>query len=689
MVPRALLAFAPTLLVLLIYASILGEGLVDLEALVGFWALVYLIKMALTNQVLPFRLLRSESARARHYHCNDMARSAAIAPIFPVIYCYFYILSRDLEPHMLGPILSYVLVGGAYCILFYSYHLAHASQALPSTKDSARLFAGHSAPALTLALVMVLSIAGTNAVVVATFAEPLDFSLAGLDPGQVRALLPWSGLAGWLGASLLSPWLYVRLFTPRPRSARTYLRGLSLFSFLFGSLIAGFEYCVLLQVLEDPALLAPSVAATAVVPILGALLSAAAAIVARFLADPEVEDLPAIKPPFYESERWQSGLFFVFCLAVFGFSLSMLEKEGLLATAIIGIVPFWAIRKRVRLERTIEARTAELQEAERALIAEQEQRIEAQEQLLEFVQGAFGKYVSHSVVDEIMANPEMVGQLGGEERVMSAYFSDIARFSTMAECLSPTELVEFVNQYLTEMCDILEAYGATIDKFEGDAILAFYGAPVFFEDHAVRACMASLDQQQRLVEMRDRLRADTTIPLALRDLQRQWEGEGRTFLKVRMGLATGSMVVGNMGSQKRTDYTMMGDTVNLAARFESGQRIYGTDIMVNEALYEQVRTQVAARRLDLIQVVGKEEAVAAYEILGRKGELSEATTSMLEFYEMGLAAYGRFEFSAALEFFRQALSVVPQDGPSVLYEDRCIEYIDQPPDDLVFRPSTK
>lgn len=307
----------------------------------------------------------------------------------------------------------------------------------------------------------------------------------------------------------------------------------------------------------------------------------------------------------------------------------------------------------------------------------------------EFVQGAFGHYLSPAVVNEIMTNPGMVDQLGGEERVMTAFFSDVASFSTISECLTPVELVTFINEYLTEMCAIVEDYGGTIDKFEGDAILAFYGAPAYYDDHAERGCMACIDQQRELADMRARWARDRSLPVPLHELWERWEQQGRPFAHVRMGLTAGPMVVGNMGSRTRTDYTMMGDTVNLAARFESGQKIYGTAIMVNEAIHEAVKDKVESRRLDIIQVVGKEEPVTAYEILERTGDLPQLKQDVLGLYNQGLELYDRFEFAEARRLFEQAVSVDATDGPSALYADRCEDYIENPPTDLVFRAQSK
>ena len=307
----------------------------------------------------------------------------------------------------------------------------------------------------------------------------------------------------------------------------------------------------------------------------------------------------------------------------------------------------------------------------------------------EFVQGAFGHYLSPTVVEHIMENPDMVNQLGGEERVMTAFFSDIASFSTISECLTPGELVDFINSYLTEMCDIIESYGGTIDKFEGDAIVAFFGAPIYYEDHAMRAVMSCIDQQRMLIELRQRWSEPGAIPPPLAELRDRWQSQGRTFAQVRIGATTGPMIVGNMGSRSRTDYTMMGDTVNLAARFESGQKVYGTDIMVNDIIYDEVADLVESRKLDLIQVVGKEEPVTGYEILERKGDLRAEMMQVLELYNQGMDAYWEFNFAEAKKFFDQALEIVPTDGPSALYADRCEDFAFNPPEDLVFRAESK
>ena len=307
----------------------------------------------------------------------------------------------------------------------------------------------------------------------------------------------------------------------------------------------------------------------------------------------------------------------------------------------------------------------------------------------EFVQNAFGSYLSPVVVEQIVENPDMIKERGGEERVMTALFSDVAKFSTISEVLTPNELVNFINTYLTEMCGIIEKHGGTIDKFEGDAILAFFGAPIYFEDHASRAVMACIEQQDRMKTLRDEWNMPGALPKKLRDIADRWSADGKTFMHVRMGLSAGPMVVGNMGSKTRADYTMMGDTVNLASRLESLQKYYGTSIAINDSIYNQVRDKVEARKLDDVQVVGKTESVAVYEVLGKCGTLEEDDCKALSLYRDGLDAYSEYHFSIARDIFEEVLRIKPEDGPATLYYERCAEYDANPPKDLIFRMSNK
>ena len=234
------------------------------------------------------------------------------------------------------------------------------------------------------------------------------------------------------------------------------------------------------------------------------------------------------------------------------------------------------------------------------------------------------------------------------------------------------------------MCEIIERHGGTIDKFEGDAIVAFFGAPIYFENHASRAVMACIEQQKKISELRESWKVLGALPAKLQGIAESWSAAGKAFMQVRMGLAAGPMVVGNMGSKTRADYTMMGDTVNLASRLEGLQKYYGTSIAINGSIYDQVKGEIEARKLDDVRVLGKTESVPVYEVLGMRGTLEDNDRAALALYQEGLNAYAEYRFSTARHMFEESLRLKPQDGPSSLYSQRCREYEIDPPQDLVF-----
>lgn len=277
------------------------------------------------------------------------------------------------------------------------------------------------------------------------------------------------------------------------------------------------------------------------------------------------------------------------------------------------------------------------------------------------IRDAFGQYLSPKVVNILVKDPSRL-TLGGELREMTAFFSDVASFSTISEQLTPEELVALLNEYLTAMCDIIADYEGTVDKFEGDAIIGFWGAPLSQPDHARLACFAAIDMQKYMSSYRERLRQ-----------------EGRPVLNVRMGLNTGEMLVGNLGSAQRMDYTMMGDAVNLAARLEGANKFYGTQTMISGFTYDKVADDVEVRELDLIRVVGRREAVRVYELLERRGQLTREWQDLLERYNAALELFRAREFDDALLAFRRVLEIAPEDGPSLAYVERCEHYLASPP----------
>ncbi|RME91722.1 MAG: CHASE2 domain-containing protein [Candidatus Hydrogenedentota bacterium] len=220
-----------------------------------------------------------------------------------------------------------------------------------------------------------------------------------------------------------------------------------------------------------------------------------------------------------------------------------------------------------------------------------------EEENVKYIRSTFSKFVSKDVVNELLANPESL-KLGGEKKEITVFFSDIRGFTTISESLNPEELVSLLNEYLSTMTEIVLMYKGTVDKYMGDAIMAFWGAPVHNPDHPYLACLASLKQIEEL-----------------QVLQEKWKSEGKPPIDIGIGLNTGDAVVGNMGSSHRMDYTVMGDTINLGSRLEGTNKVYKTRIIISEYTYERVKDKVYARELDLIRVKGKHEPVRIYELL--------------------------------------------------------------------------
>ena len=277
------------------------------------------------------------------------------------------------------------------------------------------------------------------------------------------------------------------------------------------------------------------------------------------------------------------------------------------------------------------------------------------------IRHAFSRYLSPDVVGVVLQNPDMLS-LGGSRREMTAFFSDLAGFTSISEALSPEDLVHLLNRYLSLMTDVILRQGGTLDKFEGDAIMAFWGAPVPREDHALRACLAALEQQEIMNRFRQ-----------------QVIDEGLPELHVRMGLNTGPMIVGNMGSEERFDYTIMGDAVNLASRLEGANKAYDTYVMISETTYEQVRDQVEVRELDLLRVKGKNQPIRVYELMAANGGLDTQRAQIRDIFTQGLELFRQQDFQAAIQSFESALALDSNDGPSRVYLQRCRDYINDPP----------
>jgi len=215
-----------------------------------------------------------------------------------------------------------------------------------------------------------------------------------------------------------------------------------------------------------------------------------------------------------------------------------------------------------------------------------------------FIKSAFKQYLSGDVIEQILLDPSQL-KLGGEKRELSIFFSDLQGFSAISEKLGPVALTALLNDYLTDMSDIIMEEGGTVDKYEGDAIIAFWNAPMAQADHAVRACRAALRCQRKLAERRAEFRERTGVELFM-----------------RIGIHTGEVVVGNMGSHNRFNYTVLGDAANLASRLEGANKQFGTFLMVSETTWNQARGGFHAREIGSIMVVGRQAPVTVYEVLG-------------------------------------------------------------------------
>lgn len=297
------------------------------------------------------------------------------------------------------------------------------------------------------------------------------------------------------------------------------------------------------------------------------------------------------------------------------------------------------------------------------------------------LKGAFAKYVNAGVVEQIMAHPEAL-KLGGENREISILFTDIAHFTSVSEKLKPESLVALLNEYFQAMTDVIMGEGGTLDKFEGDAIMAFFGAPLPQEDHALKACRTALKMRTALTNLLQKWQQDQPLP----------GGETKPMIDFRCGINTGKAIVGNIGSLDRFNYTVMGDNVNLASRLEGANKKYETHIMVSEKTLEKVEGFFESRELDIIKVVGKNEPIKVYELLAEKGQLTTEAGVLLNQYKIGMDLYHGRKFTEALEKFTEILKVYPDDGPSKLYRQRCEVLRDFPPRvdwDGVFEMGTK
>ncbi|MBN1210060.1 MAG: adenylate/guanylate cyclase domain-containing protein [Myxococcaceae bacterium] len=285
----------------------------------------------------------------------------------------------------------------------------------------------------------------------------------------------------------------------------------------------------------------------------------------------------------------------------------------------------------------------------------------------------FQHYLDASVMEQVLAHPEKL-KLGGERKELTVLFSDIRGFTTLSERMTPEQLVGFINEYLTPMTDVVFANGGTLDKYIGDAIMAFWGAPVDQPDHALRACGAALGFLEKLGPLRAR-----------------WRAAGMPEVDIGVGISTGLMNVGHMGTANRFNYTVMGDAVNLASRLEGLNKTYDTHVLISAETYAQTRGHVTARRLGVVRVKGKRAPTDLYE-LRAMGPPAGGDAQAIQAFEAGVARFLSRDFSGAEAEFRKVLPLWPEDGPTLRYleEINTLKWNRPGPDwDGVFTAHTK
>ena len=280
-----------------------------------------------------------------------------------------------------------------------------------------------------------------------------------------------------------------------------------------------------------------------------------------------------------------------------------------------------------------------------------------------FLKQAFSTFLSEDVVNILVKDPNLL-KLGGEEFNSTAIFTDIEAFSTLSEKLSPSQLVSLLNRYLTLLSDIILENRGTIDKYEGDAIIGFFGAPIASDQHAWQACISAVRMKQAEKQFNREVLSEGLIPFPI---------------KTRIGINTGNMVIGNMGTEQKMNYTMMGNNVNLAARLEGVNKFYKSKILVSEATWNAANTGehegiLVARRLDRVRVVGITTPVQLYNIVGVKTELPKAAIESVRIFNESIDLYLKKDFINAAKGFVEAQKLYPEDETSSVFVERCKQY---------------
>lgn len=273
---------------------------------------------------------------------------------------------------------------------------------------------------------------------------------------------------------------------------------------------------------------------------------------------------------------------------------------------------------------------------------------------------AFRKYVSPEIVREIMKRPKKL-KLGGEKRTITIMFSDIRNFTHLSEQLDPQEILSLLNKYFSEMTNIIIKRKGCIDKYIGDAIMAFWGAPVHHKNHAILACQTALKMKNHLNFVLNKLQL-----------------KGFPKFNIGIGLNTGSAVIGNLGGNKRFDYTAIGDCVNLASRIEGLTKEYGVKILISENTYKQINNHFMTRKVDLVAVKGKKKPIWVYELICRKNS-SAKTKKLIQTHSQALNLYLNRKWELAIKKFNQVLKIKPRDQACLIFINRCEQFIKNSP----------
>jgi class 3 adenylate cyclase len=277
---------------------------------------------------------------------------------------------------------------------------------------------------------------------------------------------------------------------------------------------------------------------------------------------------------------------------------------------------------------------------------------------------SFQKYVPAQLVRQLIQTNQ-VANIGGRRKNLTIFFSDVADFARISESLTPTELTLQLSDYLNEAAGIIIEEGGTVNQYLGDAIFAFWGAPLNHPDHSGAACRAALRIQSRLAI-----------------LNKKWSGEGRMPFPTRIGLNTGEIIVGNIGSETRLYYTAVGDAVNLASRLEVLNKHYGTWTLISEFVYERCKSDFAVRMIDTVVVKGRSKPVIIYELVAEKGNISSNELAYLSLFNEAVSLYKKREWDEAFKILLTLKEAKPDDKPTAIYLDRCVEFIrDPPPED--------